>query len=133
MIPLSERTLDGMVRMYELTLDSNAFLYQKTFQETALGRTITYTRIQDSEDVDLPSFKIRIDPIIVDEQMKNAAIEIPNEVKISIQTTAPILKAEDKISVIDESEDEIDSYLILGAAENRSGTTFDRMYKAVKQ
>lgn len=131
MVHLSERTLQGMRRAYEDSLDGTAILYLLQKADTATGRSSSYARVQvDNKDLD--PVGIRVDPAVIDEQQKSMAVEKGNEAFLSVPVDAPILRAGDQIRVLDSNGNETETYDIRAAAMDRSGVTFDRKYRAVR-
>lgn len=128
MIPLSARTVAGMKRAYENTLDGTCEVYRKTMSNTATGRTSTFTKL-DVDDITV--FNLRIDPEITDEKLKNYLIEKGASATLSLSLSAPDLEPEDEVSVIAEDE-EIERYVIKGRHADRSGLSFDKVYNGVK-
>jgi hypothetical protein len=133
MIRLSERTLQGMQRAYDGTLDAFALAYRLQKTDTATGRKSDYVRMKDDKDCVLDAIPLRIDPDVVDEQPKASSIEKGNQSFVSVTTDAPIFEQGDRLALLDDcQQNEIEVYEIKGAADRRSGVTFDRKYRAVR-
>jgi hypothetical protein len=132
MIRLSERTLQGMQRAYDGTLDAFAIAYRLQKTDTATGRKSDYVRMKDEQDCVLDAIPLRIDPDVVDEQFKTALIEKGNQCFVSVIVDAPIFDQGDRLALLDDKQNEIEIYEIKGAVDRRSGVTFDRKYRAVR-
>lgn len=132
MVRLSERTLQGMRRAYDGTLDARALLYRLVKSNTATGRSSTYERVESSPGVDLEAVLVRVDPMVVDEEPKSSLVEKGNEAYASVPVSAPILDQGDQLRLVDDEDEEYETYEIKGAADARSGVTLDRKYKVVR-
>lgn len=133
MIRLSERTLQGMQRAYDGTLDAFALAYRLQKTDTATGRKSDYVRMKDDKNCVLDAIALRIDPDVVDEQPKASLIEKGNQCFISVSVDDPIFDQGDRLALLDEcKETEVQMYEIKGATDRRSGVTFDRKYRAVR-
>jgi hypothetical protein len=132
MIRLSERTLQGMQRAYDGTLDAFALAYRLQKTNTPTGRKSDYVRMKDDKGCILDAIPLRIDPDVVDEHAKAATIEKGNQCFVSVPTEAPIFEQGDHLALLDDCGNEVQMYEIKGAADRRSGVTFDRKYRAVR-
>lgn len=121
-----------MTRAYEATLDAFAVLYIHQKTETKTGRAHGLFRHESSG---IPFvWKVRVDPDIVDGQIKNELVEKGDTAVISIQVGAPILNQDDQVRITSDEtgNTEVFSYKVKGSADTRSGVTLDRKYRVVR-
>lgn len=126
MVHLSGRTLEGLRRAYESSLDSLAKAYRSVESDSALGRTTARTPL-----VGGVAFSARVDPVIREPLAVEGGTIHPDEYWISVPTSVTELEPGDFVDILDDSLDPVESYVVTAAPTKRE-TPFDMQYKAVR-
>jgi hypothetical protein len=129
MVPLSERTLQGMRRAYESSLDGSCILFESTRVESPTGRSKNLSRKKNSLDVELPAFACRFDPETASDTMKSGFVEKGSSGYLSLPWSAPELKSEDVAEVTNGGS--VFRVRVKGVVSPRSGKSLDHRYQAV--